>query len=246
MSNKILCIIEGDVEEDKYLKSIRKCNLIPNNVEILPFRSEIYQLYTTIATDSEDCYIEDLFSILKNKYPNDPKLANYSRNDFAEIYLFFDYDAHAPNASNSKIAEMINFFDNETENGKLYISYPMVEANKDDPVSFPTTKVSLGNSYKKIVNSRCNNKLNHIVSWDIQVWKNQIEKNLNAANDLLKIKSSIYNYSNFNKKITQINIFNHQLKSNKEHNEINILGSFVFFICDYRGESFFQNRFELN
>lgn len=246
MSSKILCIIEGEVEEEKYLKSIRKCNLIPDNVEILPFRSEIYQLYTTIATENEDCYIEDLFSILKNKYPDKSNFENYSRNDFAEIYLFFDYDAHAPNASCSKINEMINFFNNETENGKLYISYPMVEANKDDPISFPSVSVPLGSKYKKLVRSRCNNKLNHIKSWDIQIWQNQIIKNLNAANNLLKITSSIYDYSNFNQNITQFNIFKFQSNLNEKNKEINILGSFVFFICDYRGESFFQKNFELD
>ena len=31
-------------------------------------------------------------------------------------------------ADDSKIKEMLQFFDNETENGMLYISYPMVEA----------------------------------------------------------------------------------------------------------------------
>ena len=29
---------------------------------------------------------------------------------------------------NSRISEMLDMFDNETENGKLYINYPMVEA----------------------------------------------------------------------------------------------------------------------
>ena len=31
---------------------------------------------------------------------------------------------------NKKIKQMINFFDNETEHGKLYINYPMIESYK--------------------------------------------------------------------------------------------------------------------
>ena len=52
--------------------------------------------------------------------------------DFSEIYLFFDYDFHNRNYTleelNVRITSMLSVFDNETENGKLYINYPMVES----------------------------------------------------------------------------------------------------------------------
>lgn len=58
-----------------------------------------------------------------------------SREDFSEVYLFFDYDAHQTNlgkaVNEDVIRQMLESFDNETENGKLYISYPMVEALRD-------------------------------------------------------------------------------------------------------------------
>lgn len=60
------------------------------------------------------------------------QLAGLQRDDFSEIYLFFDYDGHQKNLgefdSKDAIEQMLISFDNETENGKLYISYPMVEA----------------------------------------------------------------------------------------------------------------------
>ncbi|TOP22640.1 hypothetical protein CGH19_24830, partial [Vibrio parahaemolyticus] len=43
---------------------------------------------------------------------------------------FFDYDAHVPNSSNEKIKELLNFFSEETDKGKLFISYPMIESMK--------------------------------------------------------------------------------------------------------------------
>lgn len=51
---------------------------------------------------------------------------------------------------------MIDVFDNETENGKLYISYPMVEALRDIPVvgqdcfSRCCISINAGKSYKEI------------------------------------------------------------------------------------------------
>lgn len=65
------------------------------------------------------------------------------RDDFAEIYLFFDYDIQAltykddqgkktinVDLGNEQINKMLKYFDDETGNGKLFISYPMVESVK--------------------------------------------------------------------------------------------------------------------
>lgn len=52
--------------------------------------------------------------------------------DISEIYLFFDYDFHNRNLSleeiNRQVREMLETFNNETEFGRLYIDYPMVES----------------------------------------------------------------------------------------------------------------------
>ncbi len=51
---------------------------------------------------------------------------------FAEIYLFFDYDLQHKFLSleeiNSRLKDMLELFDDETSNGKLYINYPMIES----------------------------------------------------------------------------------------------------------------------
>lgn len=56
------------------------------------------------------------------------RLNNLKASDFSEIYLFFDYDGHNDNIpkeylNKDILGEMLNTFDNETEFGKLYISY---------------------------------------------------------------------------------------------------------------------------
>lgn len=246
MTSKILCIVEGEKTELAFFKSIKSCLLVSEKIEIVPFKADVYQLYKTLSKEDENCYIEDLFSILKNKNPNNLNLKNYNRDDFAEIYLFFDYDGHATNANTIKINDLLNFFDNETDNGKLYISYPMVEANKDNPLTNQLTNISLGKNYKKLVNKRCENILNHIDTWSIEIWKNQILNHLKAAHFLLLENHTIPNYSYFIKNINQINIFENQLNKHiNTNNNVSVLGSFIFFICEYRGEPFFENDFNL-
>lgn len=72
------------------------------------------------------------------------QLYGLSRDDFSEVYLFFDYDGHQNNLGESDdsdaLEQMLISFDNETENGKLYISYPMVEALRDFKVGVCGTK----------------------------------------------------------------------------------------------------------
>ena len=61
-----------------------------------------------------------------------------SRDDFSEVFLFFDYDVHQTNLGKADdgdvINQMLESFDNETENGKLYISYPMVQGNVETEI----------------------------------------------------------------------------------------------------------------
>lgn len=64
------------------------------------------------------------------------RLHNCKASEFSEIYLFFDYDGHNDNIPKEYrhmdiLGEMLETFNNETELGKLYVSYPMIEAIKE-------------------------------------------------------------------------------------------------------------------
>ena len=83
-----------------------------------------------------DDFDTDIIEVLResNKKIRE-QLEGLSRDDFSEVFLFFDYDVHQTNLGKADdgdvINQMLESFDNETENGKLYISYPMVEALRD-------------------------------------------------------------------------------------------------------------------
>lgn len=62
----------------------------------------------------------------------DETLKEIREDEVSEIYLFFDYDfqekTRTLEENNRRLSEMLNFFTDETANGKLYINYPMVES----------------------------------------------------------------------------------------------------------------------
>lgn len=87
----------------------------------------------------QDAFQTDIIEIVREYDPLARKLLrNYSRDDFSEVYLFFDYDGHQGNLGQAEgvsgdevLKAMLQAFDNETDQGKLYVSYPMAEALRD-------------------------------------------------------------------------------------------------------------------
>ena len=121
----ILFVFEGEKTEYAFYEALQNHNLSlkTKDREILStFKADIYQLYKKIIEDDAE-----IFPILKMR---DKTLENLSEDNVSSIFLFFDFDCHATNASDDKIQELLEFFNNETENGKIFISYPMVEAFK--------------------------------------------------------------------------------------------------------------------
>lgn len=262
MSNNILFVFEGERTEKIIIKSLQKHLFKDNYIIKCAFGADIYDLYREIE-DDEDL---DTFNLIKEKNAKNKKLLDgFTRKDFAEIYLFFDYDAHASLASSidrsgnevkcgdSKLKEMLEAFDDESEKGKLYISYPMVEAFRHI-VSFETfydLKVKCKGSnceysgdcqtnnyckdephYKTKVASDCIPQLNNINGYTIETWKQIIIAHLSKMNYII---NSIYEFPAKNEK--QIDIFANQLKKyiKKRCPEVAVLSAFPIFIYDYYG-----------
>lgn len=131
-SAKVLVVLEGQQPEGKTLARLQRAfpeelaDLSDDLVKIV-YSSNIYRLYS--ALKDEDGFL-DVVEVLKERNPDDAVLQSINRKDVSQIFLFFDLDIHGEDADKAcgQLDEMMRFFDNETENGKLFISYPMVEA----------------------------------------------------------------------------------------------------------------------
>ena len=135
MANKILFVVEGETKEPDILASMG--TLMPDDCEKIVWsnRNHIYNFYKKLENDPD----LDIFSLIKEENP-DGVLNGYIREDFDQVYLFFDYDGHigfsgdiGSPLGDDVIRLMLERFDNETEEGKLFISYPMAEAIEHTP-----------------------------------------------------------------------------------------------------------------
>lgn len=171
----ILFIFEGGVREPALYKTMKYLFLsdsIKDDI-IVSYCSNIYSLYKKMKeldAFDEDIDSADIVQVLKEQLANSPnpqddELSKIENSDsISEVYLFFDYDLKQKDdknklsveEQNSQINELLEYFDNETEHGKLFIDYPMVESIRyfkkelpdEDYVTY-VTDMFIGKGFKK-------------------------------------------------------------------------------------------------
>lgn len=255
-----LFVFEGVRAESKYVDMLEK-NFLGKRISVkCVYDAEIYQLYKILKEEEFDV---DLVELLKERNKENAELLrDYNRDSFAYIYLFFDYDAHSTLADDEKIEEMLKFFNNETENGLLYISYPMLEAIRHykDMQSFKelTVKCKRANCpymdecdevevclkephYKNVSASECQPQLTNINKYTKEVWQELIRAHVSKMNylihDVFELPQQIE---------SQSNIFSKQLEKHINHKcpKVAVLSAFPIYALDYYGAETLKKKLE--
>ncbi len=245
MKTNVLFIFEGKATEPQIVKSLKDNFLKGSPIITCAYDAEIYQLFEKMK-DDEDF---DLLGLLRER--NSENLSGHGRKDFSEIYLFFDYDGHSTLADDEKIEKMLSLFDNETEAGKLYINYPMVEAIRHiaDYDTFDRLNAKCKGTncshrdnskecdlckdephYKTVVGRDGIKELQNLNSYEkwVKVIETHLSKMNHLVNDRYEFPERIEN---------QQTIFSNQLTKhiNKRCPEVAVLSAFPIFIHDYYG-----------
>lgn len=276
----ILFIFEGRDREPALYKTMKYLFLsdsIKDDI-IVSYCSNIYSLYQKMKeldAFDEDIDSADVVAVLKEQLANSPnqqdELAKIESSDsISEVYLFFDYDLKridelnklSVEEQNLQIKELLNYFDNETEHGKLFIDYPMVESIRyfkkelpdEDYVTY-VTDMFIGKRFKDEADSVSLYKTLRFISFDLnksgeiklphnrfretdEQKVNEIKENWNHIKQL-NIKKANYICSGTNDfpeikdKINQQNIFNGQIEKYLPGGKIAILNSFPLFLYEY-------------
>jgi hypothetical protein len=241
MSNKVLFIFEGEKTEEQIVYNLQKFFLNENTTVKCVYGAEIYQIYKEIVNDDD----LDTFNLIKERNnKNKEILESYNRGDFAEIYMFFDYDGHSTLADDTKLAELLNFFKEETEKGKLYISYPMVESLKHicnyETFKDQTTECKNNIGYKGVVAKEALKDLINFTNYNLVTWKQLVNIHLRKMN---YITNNSFTLPSDLK--PQLFIFSKQLeKYIIPHSTVAILSSFPVFLLDYYGNEEIKKRIE--
>lgn len=114
-----LFVLEGVRTESIYVDKLEQ-HFLGKRISVkCVYEAEIYQLYKQLKAED---FAYDMVDLLKERNKaNAALLHDYNSDSFASVYLFFDYDAHSSMADDGKLQEMLDYFDNETENGMNYL-----------------------------------------------------------------------------------------------------------------------------
>lgn len=249
----ILMIVEGEVREVNIINHVE--NFFDKKDKFkyinLPARQNIYMLWKVLK---EDDFQTDIIEIIREKVEGADKiLSGISRDDISETYLFFDLDAQQKNLPYGEdnaitvISEMLDSFDNETESGKLYISYPMIEALRDfgdkGCITFSgDCEIDNGKlvSYKTLTGE--GNRYSSINKYKEDEWRLIFKTFVLRLSCMLSL-SEVISYDHY-KHITPKEVFAAELPWLQE-NKVFILSAIPEFILDYFPERFWKSKIKV-
>ena len=242
MTEHILFVFEGEKTESQIFENLllHFFNEEGKFIVKTAYKTDIYQLYQEVMKSDDPDDIE-VFTLLREK---NAELDGYTSKMFSQIYLFFDYDGHIPRASSEKVQGLLKFFNEETENGKLYISYPMIEAikcfeSRDVGKNFKDLvyTISAGTKFKQYVGEYAHHRCIFFHKYTQDHWNLMISLNLKKYN---WITTDIYE-KKFDQ-LCQLKLLEHQIQKYIEPSKtVSVIASFPLMLVDFYGSQRFES-----
>lgn len=240
---RLLFITEGDVDEPAFINKIfSKC--YPSvEYEYYSYCTDIHTLTRLLFNSNNeiDEYL-DIKNVLKSNEKNGYKKLKLSQK-YSDIILIFDFDPQSTKPEFEKIKKMLNFFNDSTNNGKLYINYPMMQSYKhiksyfDE--DFKERKVAIADcpNYKELVNKE--SIIKDLTRYNYPIIMKIIGFNVKKANYLLNKKYEIPSLNDFyNMDLNRIYDIQCVFKSKKM---VSVLNTFVFHLVEYNPRVVLEN-----
>lgn len=251
MNKPIKCfIVEGEDRDYRFINEMTRTFFKGRYDSIticLPAEQNIYMLYSRLK---EDQFETDLIELLREDNKRAEEILDgIDRQSIDEIYLFFDYDIHQKNLPAGQdplkvLDMMLKFYDNETENGKLYISYPMVEALYDyqdgycEPFTCCRYPLDMIHEYKMrsgLANPHASRHLQKYDDWRmiLSIFGLRIQ----CLFDVDRLDYSFYSTN-----VSVESIFRYQQDFINHGNSVFVLSAFPEFLLDYFKKDFWAKH----
>ena len=250
----ILFVFEGDEREPRLYRTLERLYFPKDNDNIIcSFGNNIYDLYNEMVEYGGG---GDIVSIMRERLARkgDSTLDGIRSTDISEIFLFFDYDFQNSQLSlaviNKRLEEMLRLFDDETDNGKLYVNYPMIESicytkelPDEDYVHYVVSREECKHFKQMVRDFSVYKSLDHITFKDGETPTKEkylkIRDNWRYLEIMNVCKASLlitgqYALPSEKSVVNQMAIFNRQTALYvNQGNSVAVLNSFPIFIYDY-------------
>ncbi len=243
MSDVALFIVEGEKAEPRFLGKLYKSFVGNRDSKFHVYSTNLHVLVSSLFTNGDLDEDLDLLRVLRERDPDDEIL--YGR--YTDVYLVFDMDPHDKGFNPERIRKMLNHFDDSSDNGKLFINYPMLESFRHlrslDDEEYVERKISISDvpEYKRIVDMECLPQLKQLNTYDEKIFSAIIARNLEKAGVLLdgRKEISMDDYLSWG----NTDLFDVQCEELCARGLLYVLNTSVFIVVDYNPSVFFS-RYE--
>ena len=267
----ILFIVEGAKLEPKIVE--RMISVYKVNCEITSVCTNIHALYQILKKDDgfsdiisvlKELFIAEIKKLESDGPKKDQrKQLNRVKADleklngkFAYRYLVFDSELQHGEGGVSlprekqieincnKLKNMLEFFNNESDQGKLYVNYPMMESYRDCDAFFDegykdrTVALDLLSKYKEQVGKRKLSKV-HTDKIDKEDFDQLIRMNVFKLNRISTENWMPMSYDDFLLYSEQQSILSAEQNFMAKEKAIAVLNTLLFFTLDYYGRNFY-------
>lgn len=245
VAKKVLFITEGPVDELHLFKSICKdLGMIENDRNFYSYKTDLHRFVRLLLPDDKTQLDDiDLLLTLKSQ-EKDVEQRSILSQTYTDVYIIFDLDPQVPNTDFEKVRKLIDFYRDSSNQGRLYINYPMMQSYKhlkslpDSEFESRDIKKEDMPCYKYIVNQEALGEListhnyNHIQLYEMAY------HHLCKREKILGRKFCIENY--YYVAEDDLNIFNIQLKELNENGHCYVLNTSILIYLEYRPKDFLR------
>lgn len=250
MSKNILFVLEGSWTEPRLLKRIVESMGLGMEYKVFCYNTNIHAMLDGMFVDDDIDEDLDFQEYLRScRTGNDE--GHILDESFSDIFLMFDMDPHDHRYDPKRLTKAAEYFDDSTDNGKLYINYPMVESFKHVSnlydLSYLETRVDSNGirSYKQLVGRDGLASLSDIAKIDDSTMMRLIELNLMKANMLVTGGRGVPSPDCYRDNLTQEIILSKQLAHYSNEGQLHVLNTSLFIAIDYNAERFFERMLKM-
>ena len=180
VAKKVLFITEGPVDELHLFKSICKdLGMTESNRNFYSYKTSLHSFVRLLLPNNKTQLDDiDLLLTLKSQ-ESDAKQQRILSQSYTDVYIIFDLDPQDSNTNFAKLRRLMDFYTDSSNQGRLYINYPMMQSYKhlkslpDHEFESRDIKVGDISRYKYIVNQEALSEListhnyNHIQLYEM-------------------------------------------------------------------------------
>ena len=238
-------IVEGEVAEPTLIKKIFDTFLPADaTFEFYSYKTNLHTLAEHIEAyypDFDD-YV-DVLGVLRELEQDAEQKAILS-GKYTDIFYIFDFEPHNHTLHYDTIAKLFDHLNDSTDQGKLFINYPMLESYKHlrrmPDHAFKDRTVSLEDclSYKQLIDNE--SAYQDLRALNYQTLTSLIVHHLRKANYILTDRYELPEKDAFLDWNHQA-ILDHERTLVEQEKRVSVLNTCMFVIVDYQPSNFFKN-----